>query len=231
MGSVFVTVSGPGRQVDLELPGDTPVGEIIPAVVRHCAAEPAPWGRWALGPLGGAPFPPGRPLSALGVLDGAELELRDLVAPDAGIENRASAAGVSGGDPQARRALIVDLTERLIDDIARIRMGRNPLLEYAAPEARGRLRALAPGRLDRAAETGFSDLGLEVSWPTDPRAPVEALAGFTVLGPVDGGVPGAAWPAPVPVATPARRVEVLMTVDAHCRYLLDVNVAAVIPPR
>ena len=67
MGTVLVTVAGPGGQVDLALPDDAPVGAIVPALVRHCEPEPRPWSRWALGLPGGEPFPPRQTLGALGV--------------------------------------------------------------------------------------------------------------------------------------------------------------------
>lgn len=60
MGTVLVTVAGPGGEVDLAVPGDVEVAALIPAVVRHCEPEPHPWSRWALGLPGGEPSHPGR---------------------------------------------------------------------------------------------------------------------------------------------------------------------------
>jgi hypothetical protein len=232
MGAVLVTVTGPTSRMNLSLPTDAPVGEIIPALVERGEPEPKPWSRWALGPAGGTPFAPGRTLAEQGVVDGSELQLRNMIAngdatgepPDTG------PAGTAANTDQRRRS-ITDLAERLIDDIAGIRAGKNPLLEYAAPEARRRLRALAPGPFDRAAEGCASDLSLTVSWNRDPRAPVEAVAGFTeiVAGAGGPGRPGGSPHGPSN-PTPDRRVSVRMTADAHCRYLLDVCMAAE-PPR
>jgi hypothetical protein len=238
MGSVLVTVAASSARVDLALPDDAPAGEIIPAVVRRCEPGARPWSRWALGPLGGEPFPPRCSLAGLGVLDGAELQLRDMTAP--GVSGAGQGPdpeiGASAGEaePDARRRRITDLAERLVDDISRIRACRNPLLEYAAPEARRQLRALAPGRLDRVADGALSDLSLSVSWPRDPRAPIEALASFTEIagGGPGGGLTGpvAAWPGPAPAGTAARRIGVRMTVDPHCRRVLDVSIATAPPP-
>jgi hypothetical protein len=234
MGAVLVTVAGPNSRMDLSLPSDALVAEIVPVLVERCEVEPKPWSRWALGPSGGAPFAAGRTLAELGVVDGSELQLCDMVATgDAtGVTPDSVPAGAAA-EAERRRRSICDLTERLIDDIARIRAGKNPLLEYTAPEARRRLRALAPGPFDRAAEGGASDLSLAVGWRRDPRAPVEALAGFTEIAADAGGPgePGGSRRGPASNATPVRRVSVRMTVDAHCRYLLDVSVAADPPPR
>ncbi len=234
MGAVLVTVAGPTSRMDLSLPSDAPVGEIVPALVERCEPEPKPWSRWALRPAGGDPFAPQRTLAELGVVDGSELQLCDMVAPgDATGEPSGSGPAAAAATADQRRRRISELTERLIDDIARIRAGKNPLLEYAAPEARRRLRALAPGPFDRAAESGASDLRLAVSWHRDPRAPVEAVASFTEIGAVAAAPegPGGSRGGPASGATALRRVGIRMTVDAHCSYLLDVGLAAEPPSR
>jgi len=222
MGTVLVTVTGPGSRIDVALPDDAPVAVIVPALVERSVAEPQPWSRWALGPLGGEPFPPGQTLRALGV----ELQLRDMVAGDA--DPAGQGLGMPGAGPgnapdrEALRQRVTDLAERLVGDVAGIRAGRNPLLEYAAPEARRRLRALAPGPLDRAAQGGFSGLSLAITWHRDPRAPIEALARFTEVG---ASVAGALAPRPGAAAA-ARRISLQMTLDPQCRHLLEVTVSA-----
>jgi hypothetical protein len=62
---------------------------------------------------------------------------------------------------------------------------------------------------------------------------VEALAGFTEIAADAGGPggPGGSRRGPISNATRGRRVSVRMTVDAHCRYLLDVSVVADPPLR
>ncbi|MGD1053547.1 MAG: EsaB/YukD family protein [Candidatus Dormibacteria bacterium] len=227
MGAVLVTVAGPSSRIDVSLPADAPVGEVLPALVGRCEADPQPWSRWALGRPGCPPFSPWRTLAELGVVDGAELQLCDMVAPGDVMDEGSDAGRASGtAEAEARRRSVSHLTERLVSDIARIRAGRNPLLEYAAPEARSRLRALAPGPFDRAAEAGCSDLCLAVSWHRDPGAPVEALASFTEIG-----GPGGSARTPTSGATPPRRMRVRMTVDPHCESLLDVSVEVGSPPR
>src|ERR1019366_8545017 len=233
MGAVLVTVAGPNSRMDLSLPSDALVAEIVPVLVERCEVEPKPWSRWALGPSGGAPFAAGRTLAELGVVDGSELQLSDMVASGDATGETPDTGPAAAGAEEERRRSISDLTERLIDDIARIRAGKNPLLEYAAPEARRRLRALAPGPFDRAAEGDASDLSLAVSWHRDPRAPVEALASFTgIAAETDGpGGPGGSRRGTPSNATPVRRVSVRMTVDPHGRYLLDVSLATDAPSR
>ncbi len=223
MGTVLVTVAGPGGHADLAVADDAAVAALVPVLVRHCEPEPRPWSRWALGLPGGDPFPPGQTLGALGVLDGAELELRDMTGGAGG------GPSVEEADRDPRRPRIVNLAERLVEDVARIRAGRNPLLEYAAPEARRRLRALAPGRLDRAAAADLSELSLAVSWHADPRAPVEAVVTFVEASGTGADRERAGWPGACSATPPARRVAIRMSVDAPCRQVLDVSVAAPSP--
>jgi len=217
MGTVLVSVAAREERHDLAVADDILLADLIPSLVRRCQPAAHPWSRWALSPLGGEPFGADRTLAALGVLDGAELELRDMVAP---VAARAEAGGA--GEPDPRRRRITDLAERLVDDIARIRAGNNPLLEYAGPEARMRLRALAPGPFDRSTQSRTSDLSLEVSWHRDARAPVAAVAVFTETAGPGGAEPAWSWAAPV--VARAHRVTVRLTADPECRYLLDASV-------
>jgi len=234
MGTVLVTVDGPGSRVDLALPDDSAVGTLIPAVVASFTADPPPWGRWALGPLGGEPFPPGRSLADLGVMDGSELGLRDMASEVAGsgeTDPGWSSSPVAGEDPEreARRRRITDLVERTVDDLARILAGSNPTLDYASPEARRRLRSLAPGALDQGSEGKLYDLGLGVRWGRDPAAPVAATAAVRQL-PGEPGQPGqprpGSWPLiPRPSGRSASLLTLHLLVDAHCRYLLELAVS------
>ena len=215
---MLVSVAAPAGRCDLVVADDVPLADLIPSLVRRCEPAAHPWSRWALSPLGGEPFGADRTLAALGVLDGAELELRDMVAP---LATRTEEVG-GGVEPDPRRRRITDLAERLVDDVARIRAGNNPLLEYAGPEARMRLRALAPGPFDPAARSRTSDLSLQVGWPRDARAPVHAVAVFTETAGPGGAEPAWSWAAPV--VARAHRVTVRLAADPECRYLLDASV-------
>jgi MinD-like ATPase involved in chromosome partitioning or flagellar assembly len=76
--SVLVTVQGPEQRVELQLPCDRPVMELLPLLVDVCArnghTEDA---RWELAPLGGLAYDAERTLLEVGVVDGALLHLRD----------------------------------------------------------------------------------------------------------------------------------------------------------
>jgi MinD-like ATPase involved in chromosome partitioning or flagellar assembly len=76
--TVLVTVVGPEESIDLELPGDVPVGDLIPAFVELFALESHsndPY-VWALGPSEGPPFPKEHSLLQCGVVDGAQIFLQ-----------------------------------------------------------------------------------------------------------------------------------------------------------
>jgi hypothetical protein len=229
VGAVRVTVAGPCSRVDVALADDVPVGEIIPDLVRRSVAEPRPSSRWALGPPGGEPFRPGLTLRALGVVAGTDLQLRDMVAPETEVRGAGTGEAAAQGDAErdALRLRVTALAERLIGDVAGIRAGRNPLLGYAAPEARRRLRALVPGPFDRAAESGFSGLSLAVTWHRDPLAPIEALARFVEIAPDGAPRDARRQSAPRPgAAAAARRISLRMTLDPACHRLLEVAVSA-----
>jgi WXG100 protein secretion system (Wss), protein YukD len=80
--TVLVTVRGPSRTVDLELPGDVPVGELVPILLEICGAEEdasqegrqAPPGLWVAGTPG--PLSSDTTLVDAGVYNGAVLGLQ-----------------------------------------------------------------------------------------------------------------------------------------------------------
>jgi Mrp family chromosome partitioning ATPase len=77
--SVLVTVQGPEQRVELQLPGDRPIGELLPLLVDLCAGVQQPGeARWELAPLGGLAFDETRTLTDAGVIDGSLLHLRDV---------------------------------------------------------------------------------------------------------------------------------------------------------
>jgi len=77
-----LTVLAPRRRVDVALPADVPVAELVPMVL-DLVGEPGPGARrpepWRLSGAAGGPLPPGATLVELGVLDGELLR----IAPDA----------------------------------------------------------------------------------------------------------------------------------------------------
>ena len=89
MNTILVTVMGPGRAVDLELPGETLISELLPTLLEICgplslrASIPDAflWNVWGLRPVGSQQIlQPDRSLTQAGILDGALLELQDLEA-------------------------------------------------------------------------------------------------------------------------------------------------------
>jgi MinD-like ATPase involved in chromosome partitioning or flagellar assembly len=76
--SVLVTVQGPEQRVELQLPCDRPVTELLPLLVDVCAANhKSEDARWELAALGSLAFDGTRTLHEVGVMDGALLHLRD----------------------------------------------------------------------------------------------------------------------------------------------------------
>jgi len=89
MNTMLVTVIGPGRAVDLEVPGETPISELLPTLLEICGPQPFRaslsdaflWNVWGLRPWGSQQIlQPNLSLAQVGILDGALLELQDLEA-------------------------------------------------------------------------------------------------------------------------------------------------------
>ncbi|GAA4713511.1 hypothetical protein GCM10023215_65610 [Pseudonocardia yuanmonensis] len=113
-----VTVLAPACRLDVALPADLAVAELVP-MVRELLGEPEPAGRapapWRLDGAAGAPLPPGATLAQLGVHDGELLRIGPAVAPpppprfDDLPEALAAAveAGARGGDDRALHAALL----------------------------------------------------------------------------------------------------------------------------
>lgn len=90
MTTVLLTVRGPEQIVDMELPGEAPIGELFPMLIALCAPHAStataqvPTSalilRWRLRPLDGAAFEPTATLINSGIMDGAVLQLEDVMA-------------------------------------------------------------------------------------------------------------------------------------------------------
>ncbi|HEY7833555.1 MAG TPA: EsaB/YukD family protein [Ktedonobacterales bacterium] len=85
MSTVLVTVLGPRRRVDLDIPCDVPISDLIIPLLGVCGprvargdplSHPASWG---LGAWRGAMFPASRTLIDCGVVDGGVLVFQDIV--------------------------------------------------------------------------------------------------------------------------------------------------------
>ncbi|GAA2887326.1 hypothetical protein GCM10010472_52050 [Pseudonocardia halophobica] len=117
-----VTVLAPACRLDVALPADLAVAELVP-MVRELLGDPVPAaGRapvpWRLDGAAGAPLPPGATLAQLGVHDGELLRIGPALAPppppqyDDLPEALAAAveAGVRGGDRVLPLAVLVAVT-------------------------------------------------------------------------------------------------------------------------
>ena len=80
--TVLVAVQGPDRRLNVEVPTESPVGDLLPELVRVLGGqdlgEDQERPTWGLGYAGNAPFPPESTLAQQGVIDGALLTLQPL---------------------------------------------------------------------------------------------------------------------------------------------------------
>lgn len=78
MQTVLLTLIGPTRQIDLRLPAEVPIGELLPILLDLCGPQASPHGPvWCLVlPTHRMVLPPTHSLHACGVVDGAILLLQ-----------------------------------------------------------------------------------------------------------------------------------------------------------
>lgn len=74
MGALLVTVVGPKKKRNLNLPADKPIGQLLPALI-NLLGDSGSGASWSLG-SGGKVLPSGRSLSECGIHAGDVLELR-----------------------------------------------------------------------------------------------------------------------------------------------------------
>jgi hypothetical protein len=182
MGTALVTVSCAGSRADLALADDCPIEALIPALVARCVPEPRPWSRWALAEPGRPPLAPSATLADAGVVDGGELDLRDMAEEREPSPTPAPLPALPSTDPRrdALRRRLIDLVERMVEDVGALRAGRNPLLDYASPPARRRLRELAPSPWSQAPGE-LADLRVVARWGAAPDDAVTVTATLTEL--------------------------------------------------
>jgi MinD-like ATPase involved in chromosome partitioning or flagellar assembly/uncharacterized ubiquitin-like protein YukD len=82
MSTRAVTIAGPERRVDIVVPAETPIRELLPTFVELGLGEPASNGDrqpvWAVQPPGGMPLPAESTLADCGITDGDILSLTQL---------------------------------------------------------------------------------------------------------------------------------------------------------
>lgn len=85
MTTVLVTVLGPRRHIDLEVPCDVPISDLISPLLEVCGPRTAPGdplshpASWGLGAWRGGMFSAARTLIDCGVVDGSVLVFQDIV--------------------------------------------------------------------------------------------------------------------------------------------------------
>lgn len=83
MATVLITVAGPEQLIDLELPADVALRELLPLLVEVCAPRMAGT-RWAAAEYWGVGYPDGQPLAPertlieCGIHDGEMLAFQDI---------------------------------------------------------------------------------------------------------------------------------------------------------
>jgi hypothetical protein len=83
MQTVLITIISPARRIDLKLPSEVPMGDLLPKILEMCGLrqvriDPTLW-RLVI-PKRNLALPPARSLRDCGVVDGAILYLQDSAA-------------------------------------------------------------------------------------------------------------------------------------------------------
>ena len=102
-----VTVVAPRTRMDLALPTDTPLSDLLPTLLRYAGENPDDpaflRGGWVLQRLGESAFDPSLRLSGLGIRDGDVLHLRhrEMSIPEFAFDDVADAIAVATRDRRA----------------------------------------------------------------------------------------------------------------------------------
>lgn len=103
MATVQVTIAGPGGEVSLAVPQDTPLERLLPTLVSVAAPGSDKSAQWTIASPDYPDLGPGKTLAQCGVADGSRLLLRSAQGPqpEAGAESVAPIATPAGGDAPA----------------------------------------------------------------------------------------------------------------------------------
>ncbi|MEU9735599.1 type VII secretion integral membrane protein EccD [Streptomyces sp. NPDC048002] len=194
-----VTVRAPARTVDLAVPSDVPVADLLPTVIGYGGDDleesGLEHGGWVLQRLGGPPLDPESTLDSLGLRDGEELYLRPRTEalPEVHIDDLVD--GIAEGMSRRPHGWSADAGRRLLRGLAVATLALGVVL-LAMPGTAGWVRAVAAaaagllliagaGSASRAVgDAGAgSVLGLMA-------APYFALAGWLLPGGDLGGTAG-----------------------------------------
>lgn len=148
MPTLVVTVSSPRGRINVRLPDDQPVNDLLMPIAAACGV---PFGDWELGPEAGGALPMSRSLAESGVGDGSILELRrrsegparqDALPPqEAGSDDRGEQRPAPAGREWSPPATQAPLP-------APQPLSRSGLFPEAPPAPGGRNRGAAGGRAE-----------------------------------------------------------------------------------
>ncbi|MEU5281059.1 type VII secretion integral membrane protein EccD [Streptomyces asoensis] len=195
-GLCRVSVHAPTKSVDLAVPSDVPVADLLPTLVSYAgdslAEEGLEHGGWVLQRLGGRPFDEGASLGSLGLLDGETLYLRprtdalpEVVLDDLvdGIADTMQSRPFGWSVSVSRRVLLGLLVLVLAAGLAVLALPGPPSqLRAAAAAAVGLLLLAGAGSASRA--VGDAEAGAALGAMTIPYF---AVAGWLLPGGRLGG--------------------------------------------
>ncbi|WP_327412684.1 type VII secretion integral membrane protein EccD [Streptomyces sp. NBC_01233] len=194
-----ITVHAPARDIDLAVPADVPIADLLPTVISYGgeALEESglDHGGWILQRLGGAPLDPESTLDSLALREGEALYLRarDEALPEVHLDDLVD--GISTTMQDQSHGWNADASRRLLHGLAAATMMLG-LVALALPGAAGWIRAIAAaaaglllvagaGTASRA--VGDTGAGAVLGMMA---APYFALAGWLLPGGELGGAGG-----------------------------------------
>ncbi|MEV7017560.1 type VII secretion integral membrane protein EccD [Streptomyces sp. NPDC093991] len=196
-----VTVRAPARTVDLAVPSDVPVADLLPTVIGYGGDDleeaGLEHGGWVLQRLGGPPLDPESTLDSLGLRDGEELYLRPRTdaLPEVHIDDLVD--GISDGMSRRPHGWSPEAGRRLLRGLAAATLTLGVVL-LAVPGTDGWVRAVAASAVGLLLIAGAGSASRAVgdagagSVLGLMAAPYFALAGWLLPGGDLGGADGEA---------------------------------------
>lgn len=141
-----VTVRAPARTVDLAVPSDVPIADLLPTVIGYGGDDleesGLEHGGWVLQRLGGPPLDPESTLDSLGLRDGEELYLRPRTEalPEVHIDDLVD--GIADGMGRRPHGWSAQAGRRLLRGLAASTLALGIVL-LAMPGTAGWIRAVA----------------------------------------------------------------------------------------
>ncbi|MER8223587.1 type VII secretion integral membrane protein EccD [Streptomyces sp. NPDC094143] len=235
-----LTVRAPAKSIDLSVPEDIPVADLLPVLLRYCGEdteEAGPdHGGWVLQRLGGAPLDEEAPLETLGVRDGETLHLRPRAEtmPEVHLDDLVDGIATTmqqrphGWSPPASRRLLLGMAvTALTAGLVMLALpGSGALARAVAATAAGLLLVAGAGAASRA--VGDAGAGAVLGCMAVPYLALAGwlLPGGTLAGPFVWEVAGARLLA-ASAASAGAAVLALAAVAAYAALYLGLGVVAV----